>query len=590
MIMHKTKFFLIFLISFFSSKISAQSLLTNINASWSTVLPGKVVSQPQLTSQGFCIMTDARNIISFTSDGKIIWEKSLQRFNSPFFCILPYDFTAVITNNKKRLTLLNSDGLELWVKNLDFEIIDNPFGGRDGRFFVRGNKVLSCFTINGLQKWQLETPEQSNLPIQELSDGTIVIFLKKLEEGKSQAIRITPFGEIIEHIVFAGEVITSLTTPKGIMLTFTDGQCGLFDIIDNKATHKWLFNAEKNTKYKKNFFVMSQNKKDIIYINHLNDSIQIEYLEPEDGSIYKSFVVQNINDSPACFFNESGVFLSDSQNAFFYNNSGKQIWSGSLPPKGSREYYNRMIFTNDNHLILFGTNWSINAFRTSQSAKSKNTKNTIDNSKKELPNYNNFYSFDSSLFDNIYSIRLDSSLTGDERFAALKNGNYGSNEQQWISQLLGNCTMYLNFLARSNTGTRVEKSVFESDSVGLEKMLSQLSAYQTSTFNEQIISCLKKEKNTSLLHTLISNFAANGYDPEEKILQELSIFCKNINPKDEILLQDVCDAVYSICRLMGSKAFNDYGKLIYTELMYPKYNSRTRDYAREKLKQLINKQ
>ncbi len=585
--MHKRKFFLIFLISFFSSKISAQSLLTNINASWSTVLPGKVVSQPQLTSQGFCIMTDARNIISFTSDGKIIWEKSLQRFNSPFFCILPYDFTAVITNNKKRLTLLNSDGLELWVKNLDFEIIDNPFGGRDGRFFVRGNKELLCYTISGLQKWRLETPEQSNLPIQELSDGTIIIFLKKLEEGKSQAIRITPFGEVIEHIVFAGEVITSLTTPKGVLLTFTDGQCGLFDIIDNKATHKWLFNAEKNAKYKKNFFVMSQNKKDIIYINHLNGSIQIDYVDTEDGSVFKSFIIQNISDSPTCFYNDSGIFISDSQNAFFYNNSGKQTWAGGLPPKSSREYYNRMIFTNDNHLILFGVNWTINAFRTSQSAKSKNSS---EKEKKELPNYNSFYSFDDSLFNNIYSIKLDSNLTGSERFTLLQNGNYGSDEQQWISQLLGNCTMYLNFISTSNTGTRVEKSVFESDSVGLEKMLAQLSAYQTSTFNEEIVSCLKKVKNNSLLHSLISSYANNGYDPEELVLKELSIFCKNINPKDEVLLSDVCDAVYSICRIMGSKAFNDYGKMIYTEMLYPKYTSRTRDYAREKLKLLINKQ
>ncbi|MCR5765542.1 MAG: hypothetical protein K6G09_06160, partial [Treponema sp.] len=110
------------------------------------------------------------------------------------------------------------------------------------------------------------------------------------------------------------------------------------------------------------------------------------------------------------------------------------------------------------------------------------------------------------------------------------------------------------------------------------------------TFNEEIVFCLKKVKNNSLLHSLISSYANNGYDPEELVLKELSIFCKNINPKDEVLLSDVCDAVYSICRIMGSKAFNDYGKMIYTEMLYPKYSSRTRDYAREKLKLLINKQ
>ena len=89
-----------------------------------------------------------------------------------------------------------------------------------------------------------------------------------------------------------------------------------------------------------------------------------------------------------------------------------------------------------------------------------------------MPNYNSFYNFDNSIFNNIYSTKLDSALTSDERANALKNGNYGSDEQLWISQLLGNCTMYLNFLATSNTGTIVEKSVFEYDSVGLEKMLA----------------------------------------------------------------------------------------------------------------------
>jgi len=580
------KYSLIIFLLFSSFFINAQSLLTNINASWSTVLPGKVISEPQLSSRGFCVMTDARNIMSFTNDGKLIWEKSLQRFYSPFFCILPYDFTAIITNNRKRLTMLNSDGLELWVKNLDFEITDKPFAGRDGRFFLKGNKTLACFTIQGLQKWKLETPEQSQLPIQELSDGSIIIFLSRLEEGKTQAIRVTPFGEIIEHIVFAGEVVTSLTTPKGVLLTFTDGSCGLFDLINQKASHKWLFNVEKNGKYKKNFFVLSQNKQDIIYIHHLQNNIQIEYVDSGDGSIYKSFIINNIKDSPLCFYNESGIFLCDSQKASFYNNSGKEIWSGSLPAKGSREYYNKLSFTNDNHLILFGTNWSINAFRTSQSAKSGSSE---ENQKVEAANYNSFYAYDASLFNNIYSTRLDTSLTSEERIKALKSGDYGKNEQQWASQLLGNCNMYLNFLSTSNRGSRIEKSVFEADSVGLEKMLSQLSEYKTATFNEQIISCLKKEKNTSLLHALISSFANNGYDPEEKILEELSRFCKNVNPKDEVLLMDICDAVYSICRIMGSKAFNDYGKLIFTEFMYPKYNSRTRDYSREKLKLLMNK-
>ena len=584
--MKKRFLFVTVLYFLIANVLSAQQLLTNINASWSNVLPGKIVSKPEIADFGFGVMTDAKNLMAFTNEGKLIWEKNFFRFYSPFFSFLPGDFALIITNNGQRMTLLNPDGNELWQKDLNYKIIDKAFPGRDGRFFVRSEESIHCYTITGLEKWTIETPSQNNLPIQELTDGSIVVFLDKLENYKTKALRITPFGEIIEEITFAGEITTSLTTPEGILLTFTDGTNGLFDLEENKAQHKWLLKKDKQTKNNLDFFVLSQNKKDVIYINHHSSNIEIDYLNTKDGTIEKSFFVQNINPSPTCYYNDSGVLLIDSESTYFYNNTGKLLWSGKLPPKSAREYYTKNTFTTDNHLILFGSNWSINAFRTSQSASNKNKKN---NQKDDSYNYNSFYKFDASLFNNLYSVKLDKDLSNEAKLRSLKEGFYGADEIKWVSELLGNCTMYINFLGTSNTGTRVDKSVFEQDSVGLEQMLSQLSLYQTSVFNNLIISCLKKETNRSLLHALISSIANNGYDPDQELLKALCNFGKNLNPKDELLLQDVCDGVYSICKLMGTKAFNAYGKQFYTELMYPKYNSKTRDYAREKLTLLVNK-
>ena len=256
-----------------------------------------------------------------------------------------------------------------------------------------------------------------------------------------------------------------------------------------------------------------------------------------------------------------------------------------MPQKGSREYYNNLLFTTDNHFVLFGLNWSINAFRTSQSSKKKIKQ---ENPPKERENYNSYYKYDPGVYDLIlYSQKINEIMIDDVRFKALAEGNYGKDESSWISDLMGYNYLYTSFLTLSNTtAVRVEKTVFETDMVGLEKMLYELSAFHSDVFSDQICLYLRKEKNRTLLHSLITGIAQNGYDSDYRILENLSQFTKNLNPKDDLLLGDVCDAVYAICKTMGSEAINLYGKNIYSELLYPKYSSVTRKKARDSLKKL----
>ena len=160
--------------------------LTNINATWGRVLPGKLICQPQTTSYGFAVMTDAYNLMSFTSQGKIVFEKLLTRANGGTFGVLENDFFAVVTASSKRITLLNPDGRELWNTTVDFKITHSPTSGRDGRFFLRGADSLCCFSINGIQKWKITTPVQSKMELQELPDGSLIVFLQQLDQGKQR--------------------------------------------------------------------------------------------------------------------------------------------------------------------------------------------------------------------------------------------------------------------------------------------------------------------------------------------------------------------------------------------------------------------
>ena len=576
--------FTILFLFFLSPLFAGEGIeLNNLNATWSRVLPGKLICPPQTTSYGFAVMTDAHNIMSFTSQGRIVFEKNLLRSSGGTFGVLKNDFFVVVTGSSKRITLLNPDGRELWNTTVDFKITSSPYGGRDGRFFIRGTDVITCYSITGIQKWKTTTPVQSKMELQELPDGSLVVFLDKLEGGKTKALRLTPFGEIVEEITFAGEVTNALTTPQGILLIFTDGTAGLFDLVENKSTHKWLFKKDRIQKNISDFFILSQNKNDVVYVNIKANNVEIDYINLTDGSIKNSFIIDEGINPAFGWYNDYGVFIADTKKACFYNNAGRYIWSGIMPDSKSKTAYTHTGFTTDNCFLLFCTDWSIHAFRTAHAEQT-----TVQNQTK-APDYNSFYEINTTLLELSFPMPISRDLLEQQRITLLNQGSYGSTEKEYASQLLSVCTAYKNIMTTTNFGTRIEKSIFETDSAGTEILLSQLSLFGTDTFCEYIAYFLTHETNKSLIHTLLRGIASNGYDPDGRLIASLEYLARNTSEKDETLLKELCDAIYSVCNTMGSSAIEPIGKDALTTLLYPKYTSTVRDYARNTLKKLVGK-
>ena len=579
------KVFLFLVILIFSAPLFCREgiELNNLTATWSRVLPGKLICEPETTSYGFAVITDAHSLMSFTSSGTIVYEKPLLRATTAFFGVLRNDFIAVVTASSKKITLINPDGREVWNTQCDFKITDKPFGGRDGRFFVRGDDVLACYSINGIQKWKITTPLQSKIELNELPNGSLILMLRELDGGKTKALRISPFGELEEEITFAGEVIRALTTPKGILLVFTDGSAGLFDLVENKSTHKWLFKKDLIQKTNADFFILSQNKNDVIYVNIKSKGVEIDYINLTDGSIKNSFMIdQGINPSFG-WYNDSGVFIGDNKRACFYNNAGRFLWSGLMPDEKSKSSYTHTGFTTDNCFLLFRSDWSIHAFRTALAEETHTQK------KAPAKNYSSFYEINTTLLELSFPMPISKELLDPARVSLLNTGNYGKTEAQYASELLSVCTAYKNVMTTSNFGTRIEKSVFQTDSAGTEILISQLALFGTDTFCDYIAYFLRTEKNRALIHTLLLGIAQNGYDPEGKIMASLEYLARNTSEKDENLLKDICDAVFSICKTMGSSAIEPAGKDTLTTLLYPKYTSIVRDYSRNTLKKLVGK-
>lgn len=569
-----------------STFIFAQESLSAVNASWTTVIPGRVISEPSPTSYGFSLITDAQQISAFTNKGTVLWEKPLERSRNAFVSTLKDDFFAIVTHNGQKLSLLNPSGCEIWSVETDFPIMDKPFSGRDGRFFIRGTNVLQCFGMNGVCRWKLETPLQSPLPVLELNDGSLVVFLSEKQQNKTLGLRISPFGEILEEITFSGEILRAFSCRQGILLNFTDGTAGLFTVIDGQAQNKWvlLISVNDKTQIQNSTFVVSQNKEQVVFLLPSQNAVEVHQINQTNGSITHSFTISEINGYKLKNkeLSINGILLTDDNTARFYSLQAVDLWNATLPAKNGRESYNYSFLTQDNHLVFCGENWSLNAYRVVQTSGLK-AQGLAENRR-----YQDFIKPDKNIYSLMYTNTIDRDFISVERTNALLTGYYGPKEIKWMSEMLGYCQELQASMQSSDFGIHVEQSVFETDSTGVNKMLLQLPLYATvETINYTSI-FLKNLTNTSYLQTLLSSISKAGYDPEGKMLDAIQIISAKFNPRNERLIISACDAIYSICLFMGRPAFNSKGKDILARFLGQNFTVKERTYARNTLKKIAD--
>lgn len=581
--MKKLIYLFLFIFVVFSHPLFSQEQLNNLNVSWTNVLSGKVLQEPVRTSYGFCLLTDARTISAFTDEGHLLWEKNAGRQRDILLSVLPGDFVAYVNEKGRLLHFLNPSGCEIWNKPLDFAACESITCGRDGRFFVRGKNHIQCFGINGISKWVLQVSALSSLDFQELPDGSFVAFLKETVKGKTKGLRISPFGEILEEITFSGEVVQAVSAKNGILLVFSDCSAGLFSLEDDFSINKWVLKSDVSQTYSgASARILAEDEKTGAYLLCKKDEITVFQFNLETGLVFHSFKIHGINglSLSSCIFN-SGFFLSDSSHAVLYSEDGREIVNWKLPQKDGKNGWNYSFYTNNETLVFCHSNWTLNGYKAAQGtkpAKNQHTKN----------DYSRFYSFNTSDFAFQFSTKIDNPAVDENRISVLESGNYFAKEQDLASDLITLSRVYLNHLSSSDFGTRIDFSVFDTDTIGLNTAFKQLGLFGTDTFSSLNAQLLKKCKNKTLQHTLLVCVADNGYDPDGEILKALEYLSDKINAKDQALLCDVCDSVYSICRFMGRPAFYSKGKEILTKFLYPSYDVKTRTYARQTLKNIAD--
>ena len=228
-------FLLFFVISLFSQTSSDG---TKYSPRLEVVTGGEPITSLHPTSYGFAFINDGRILTAISNDGVKLYERGLKSKSSTLLTVTNKDFFYVISSNYKTLALYNPDGVLLWEKEVDEKLTSKPITGYDGRVFVHSDKTAYCFGINGEEKWSVEIEKGITHNLKILNDGSL-LFIGNVENGMSKATRVSPYGELLEDITFAGSITYSTSIEEGVLLLFSDGTVGLCAVKNNKAEGSW---------------------------------------------------------------------------------------------------------------------------------------------------------------------------------------------------------------------------------------------------------------------------------------------------------------------------------------------------------------
>ena len=284
------------------------------------------------------------------------------------------------------------------------------------------------------------------------------------------------------------------------------------------------------------------------------------------------------------------ILISDNLSTIVFSSKGQLIYNAQNPQNKKNLY---KLYTNSNYLILFYDDWSIDSYHlfskqklTSQNSVSSKNQSSNNQKNNSIP-YASFLDITDNQFDVQFSQNFSGEITNSERIEKLENGNYAENEKNWLSQIISISNQYKKVQSQSNFGTRTEPSIFQNDTKGFESILTQLLLFSNRETQNLAADILNKETNKSFIMTILFGICKNGYDPDQKLLEALEKLSQRVTSKDTILINLICDSVYSICFFQGRPAYNSKGKQILKTFMFPQYSSTNRDYARNTLKKIL---
>lgn len=563
--------------------------LSTILPDWYIVTGGNPLCAPVRTGYGFASLSEGKLLTAFSTDGKILWQRSYSFHVKPYLSSGLSDMLFLVTGkNGKTLTFLNPTGGIICSIDNPFEITSAPVQGKDGRIFVYGSDKAACYGLNGICKWiyEFDYPLDQMLKPVELNDGSQLFFLTRTIDGKTTGKRLSPFGQIFEDITFAARVKSYSQCRNGIILEFTDGSAGYCSVEKNTLESKWIF-EQKN-----NIAAVCGNMNSENPCVFTKDNSRINFISEKDGSIKSSVKLEGYSfssTSSADRINISeagdGIFVNTMKKGTFIS-EGKIVYECEYEKNKDSLY---LIPPSDGNIIFMSNDWSIKGWKVKQRIGLKKKKNQSAQS--------------ASYFDIEQKVRkrqvgeLSSSWTtgaaADDAFLSQMNkayskGMYGEKEYNYHSLLKTELTAIENEYKEEAKNHVTEVSYFKSHASYTEQIIILSSLTGTSLFQKNISFMIRQIKDPALFRILITAAKNISFDENYSMLKAIYSSLSNFSPDEEGIYLEVCDAVLNICRYMGQESYEIYGKGILETLRYSGYSTKIQKQAARTLAKLAD--
>lgn len=581
----KKIFCLVFIFLFVSFFYAEESEALQPN--WQLVVGGAPIAPPIITDFGFAVPLDGRTMAAVSETGQLMWFATLPGYKtSPHYTMGAGDFLIAVSGGNK-LSLINPSGLTLWSSTAPAEILSTPLQGRDGRIYLQCTNQLACFGIGGTLKWTLPVENISTLPLTELEDGSVLCLLNTIVDGCSTAVRVSPFGEILEEITFTSVVAGVKQSKFGTILIFTDGSLGICSSTDNMAVTRWSIPA-----------LVSPSVSSVppqIYLDTLHTLCAVVTASGSQSLVtvvdldkgekkFNVSVAINLNDLQFGTIDLTNIVLCDSQKALGLSlDDGVEVWNSDLPGKLTWDY---LLYTPKGYIItLEKKSWLISAYRVTQTIGSQQYR-AYKSEKTNYPVYielatqkANIPQNDSEVFMNLIPPDLEKTI-----YRSIYEGNYGTSEAQWQALVTRENTRCL-----SNSKSVSQNPMASYDITYKESIIKLMGAFESSCFNRNLAQILQQETDISLLRTALRASAKIAYDPNLELLSSIELLLgKTSLLSNYTITTAICNAVYEICRFMGKPALFSRGRYILSYLLNQKLDSKTKDYAVYTLQKLIS--
>ena len=491
----KKIFCLVFIFLFVSFFYAEESEALQPN--WQLVVGGAPIAPPIITDFGFAVPLDGRTMAAVSETGQLMWFATLPGYKtSPHYTMGTGDFLIAVSGGNK-LSLINPSGLTLWSSTAPAEILSTPLQGRDGRIYLQCTNQLACFGIGGTLKWTLPVENISTRPLTELEDGSVLCLLNTIVDGCSTAVRVSPFGEILEEITFTSVVAGVKQSKFGTILIFTDGSLGICSSTDNMAVTRWSIPA-----------LVSPSVSSVppqIYLDTLHTLCAVVTASGSQSLVtvvdldkgekkFNVSVAINLNDLQFGTIDLTNIVLCDSQKALGLSlDDGVEVWNSDLPGKLTWDY---LLYTPKGYIItLEKKSWLISAYRVTQTIGSQQYR-AYKSEKTNYPVYielatqkANIPQNDSEVFMNLIPPDLEKTI-----YRSIYEGNYGTSEAQWQALVTRENTRCL-----SNSKSVSQNPMASYDITYKESIIKLMGAFESSCFNRNLAQILQQETDISLL-------------------------------------------------------------------------------------------